>query len=251
MRSKLVVANWKMNGSTSFASSITSDLISEKVADLNVGAVLCPPFPYLQAVKSFLEESGLDVGAQDVSSQASGAYTGEVSADMLVELGAKWVIIGHSERRAYHNETDELVVAKTRMALSAGLTPICCVGETLDQRNADKTEEVVGAQINALVEAFSATGQISDLVIAYEPVWAIGTGMTATPDQAQGVHKFIRGLLGEAGASVSILYGGSVKPGNAAELFGQPDIDGGLIGGASLVSQDFIEICRAADVTES
>lgn len=246
MRQSLVVANWKMNGSTPFVESFSAELGAANLSNTGTRVVVCPPYPYLQrAVQSFAE-SVVEIGSQDVSGHETGAYTGEVSADMLSDLGANWVIVGHSERRAYHAETDELVVSKAAIAMNAGLTPICCVGETLEDREFGQTEAVVGGQIRALVDAFEPTGQLKNLVIAYEPVWAIGTGKTATPEEAQAVHSFIRGLLGENSADICILYGGSVKSGNAEELFSQPDIDGGLIGGASLVPQEFIEICQSA-----
>lgn len=251
MRSSLVVANWKMNGSSAFVESFSAELIAADLVRSSTRVVVCAPHPYLQkAVQSFAD-SVIEIGGQDLSSHESGAYTGEVSADMLCDLGANWVIVGHSERRDYHNENDDLVVSKTIAAINAGLTPICCVGETLEDRESGKTEEVIGRQVKALVDTFGSTAQLKNLVIAYEPVWAIGTGKTATPDEAQDVHKYIRGLLGEQGAQTRILYGGSVKPANAEELFGQPDIDGGLIGGASLVPEDFIEICQLADVKEN
>lgn len=245
-RRKLVIANWKMNGSKSFADSLVAELVSGTDSENDVGVIICPPSPYLQQTVSAVSSSKIEIGGQDLSEHTSGAYTGEISADMLVDLGAKWAILGHSERRAYHGESDELIAAKVGAALAAGLTPVCCVGETLEERNAGEMEAVVGRQVKAVVETLDAT-QLASLVIAYEPVWAIGTGVTATREQAQAVHAYIRSLLGEVGPSVSILYGGSVKPGNAEELFSQPDIDGGLIGGASLVSQDFIKICQAAE----
>lgn len=248
MRKRLVVANWKMHGSFDFRQSMSTDLNSALTEDMTTSVVVCPPFPYLYGLSENLTVA--EVGGQDISSHESGAYTGEVSASMLADVKASWVILGHSERRAYHHETDERVVEKARLALAAGLKPICCVGETLEQRESGNTESVVGQQVAVLVDAFEKTGQLSQLVIAYEPVWAIGTGKTASPEQAQAVHRYIRNMLGSEAESMAILYGGSVKPSNAAELFGQPDIDGGLIGGASLVAQDFIDICLAAENTE-
>ena len=247
MRQKLVIANWKLNGSVSFIEDFADVLSTADVSSLDADVVVCPPSLYLGILVRALDETLVDVGSQDISAYEEGAYTGEVAADMVAELNAKWTIIGHSERRAYHAESDDVVVAKTKRAIAAGLTPICCVGESLDDRQAGNTELVVGRQVKALIDAFKPLNQLEKLVIAYEPVWAIGTGKTAQPEEAQAVHAFIRALLAEAGPEVSILYGGSVKPANAKELFSQPDIDGGLIGGASLVPQDFIEICKAAD----
>lgn len=247
MRQKLVVANWKMNGSAQFAESFAADFDAASLSGGSMRAVVCPPSPYLRLSVHLFADSVVEVGAQDVSAHSDGAFTGEMSAEMLTDAGATWAIVGHSERRAYHGETDALVVDKAEAAMSMGLTPICCVGETLEDREADSTQEIVGQQVNALVEAFGSNGTLKNLVVAYEPVWAIGTGKTATPDQAQEVHAFIRSLLGEAADNVSVLYGGSVKPSNAKDLFDQPDIDGGLVGGASLVPQDFLQICQAAN----
>ena len=247
MRQKLVIANWKLNGSASFIRDFVQDLGVADISSLEADVVICPPFAYLETLIRALDETLIDVGSQDVSANETGAYTGEVAADMIADIGAKYAIVGHSERRAYHDETDDLVVEKTKQALAAGLTPVCCVGESLDDRQSGKTELVVGDQVRALIDAFKPLDHLDRLVIAYEPVWAIGTGKTAQPEEAQAVHAFIRNLLDDAGPKVSILYGGSVKPANAKELFSQPDIDGGLIGGASLVPQDFIDICRAAD----
>ncbi|MCL4170553.1 UNVERIFIED_CONTAM: hypothetical protein GTU68_048453, partial [Idotea baltica] len=173
-----------MNGAVSFAESFAKDLVAADLSGSSVRAVVCPPSPYLRTLISLFSESVIEVGAQDLSAHASGAYTGEISADMLVDVGANWVIVGHSERRAYHRETDSLVVEKAAAAMKAGLTPICCVGETLEDREAGETEVVVGKQVSALIDAFSANGQIRNLVIAYEPVWAIGTGKTASPEEA-------------------------------------------------------------------
>ncbi len=247
MRRKLVAGNWKMHGSRAMAASLVAEVA--KHANGKAEVVVMPPFPYLGELIEKYESSGLAFGAQDVSERTRGAYTGEVSADMLKDIGCRYVLVGHSERRQYHEESNELVAAKFDVAREAGLTPILCVGETLEQRDSGTTESVIGLQIDAVlsrcgIEAFSTA------VIAYEPVWAIGTGRVATPDQAQAVHAHIRGKLARDNATIAgslrILYGGSVKPDSAAGLFAQPDIDGGLIGGASLVATDFLAICAAA-----
>ena len=247
MRKKLVAGNWKMHGTRAMAISLVGELVKHVRGHSEV-AVL-PPFPYLGELIEEFHDTGIFFGAQDVSERIRGAYTGEVSAEMLVDVGCKYVLVGHSERRQYHEESNELVAAKFDIAREAGLTPILCVGETLEQRDSGATEGVIDAQIDAVlsrcgIEAFGTA------VIAYEPVWAIGTGRTATPEQAQAVHARIRGKLARDNATIAgslrILYGGSVKPDSAAGLFGQPDIDGGLIGGASLVAADFLAICNAA-----
>ena len=244
-RRKLVVGNWKMNGSVAANAALLDAL---KTASLGLAEVsVCVPAPYLRDVATALAGSAIAWGGQDCSQHASGAYTGEVSAAMLAELGCRHVIVGHSERRAMHGESDPLVAAKAAAALAHKLVPIVCVGETLDEREAQATERVVARQLGAVVDALGAG--IDGVVVAYEPVWAIGTGKTATPAEAQAVHAFLRALLverGAAGAAIRILYGGSVKADNAAQLFAEPDIDGGLIGGASLKAADFIAICRAA-----
>jgi len=209
---------------------------------------VCVPSPYLAQAQALLEGSRVAWGVQDISAYASGAYTGEVAATMVLDFGSSLAIVGHSERRAYHRESSELVAVKTQRALEAGLTPIVCVGETLEEREAGKTEQVVGAQLDEVLAALSSE-EAARIVIAYEPVWAIGTGKSATSQQAQDVHAFLRARLAAKGAAVAdipVLYGGSVKPENAEELFRQPDIDGGLIGGASLKDQDFLAICKAA-----
>jgi triosephosphate isomerase len=248
MRPKLVVGNWKMNGSR--ASNAT--LLAGIVDGLGTGAAnaaVCVPAPYLQQCADTLAGSKLAWGAQDVSSHASGAYTGEVAASMLADFACRYVIVGHSERRAYHGETDGQVAQKALAALSAGLTPIVCVGETLEQREAGQTNAVVGKQLAAVLELLDGDA-VERIVVAYEPVWAIGTGKTATPAMAQEVHAQLRSQLRErsAGAAekVAILYGGSMKPDNAQELMSQADIDGGLIGGASLKAADFLAIVNAA-----
>lgn len=245
-RRKLVVGNWKMHGNRAANAELLAGILAAQpfAAQLAV----CVPFPYLADVAVTLAGSMLAFGAQDCSAHAQGAYTGEVAASMLQELGCRWVIVGHSERRALHGETDALVAQKAQAALAHGLTPIVCVGETLQQREHGHTEAVVGRQLAAVIDALGA--RCADIVLAYEPVWAIGTGRTATPAQAQAVHAVLRAQLRTApgaAAQVPILYGGSVKADNAATLFAQADIDGGLVGGAALKAADFVAIGRAAD----
>ncbi len=221
----------------------------ELPADVRVG--VCVPTPYLAQAQSLLDGSRVMWGVQDVSAFTQGAYTGEVSAQMVTDFAATFAIVGHSERRAYHRESADLVAVKTQRALEAGLTPIVCVGETLDEREAGATEQVVGAQLDEVLAKLSVQ-EAARIVVAYEPVWAIGTGKSATAGQAQAVHAFLRGRLAAKGAEIAgvpLLYGGSVKPDNAEELFRQQDIDGGLIGGASLKDQDFLAICKAAAAT--
>ncbi len=250
MRKILVAGNWKLNGSLAdtetLIQGILDGLSQVKAADVAV----CPPYPYLAQAQRLLDGSTVKLGAQDVSDQTSGAFTGEVSAPMLAEFGCQYVIVGHSERRALYCEDDEFTARKFVAAQAGGLTPILCVGETLEEREKDITEAVVARQLDAVIE-LAGIDALAKSVIAYEPVWAIGTGKTATPDQAQAVHAFIRGRIASGSESVAeniqILYGGSVKPDNAKELFGMADIDGGLIGGASLKAEDFLGICTAAN----
>lgn len=241
MAKSIVVGNWKMHGSLA---SIDEFAAAWRPTDANCDVVLAPPFPYLAKVAEALPGTG--VAAQDCSSHPGGAYTGEVAAPMLADLGCDWVILGHSERRQYHAETDALVASKLGAALDAGLRPIVCVGETLAQREAGDHEAVVAAQVLGSL----AGAALDNVVIAYEPVWAIGTGVTATPEQANEMHGAIRALLserfGETGSAIPLLYGGSVKPGNAAELFACEYIDGALVGGASLKAEDFAAIVGAA-----
>ncbi len=248
MRRKIVAGNWKLHGSRDFATGLVAELVAGLPVD-GVEMVVLPPLPYLGDLIEDFEGHAIAFGAQDVSSNEKGAYTGEVSAAMLVDVGARYGLVGHSERRQYHAENSELVAAKFQAAKHAGLIPILCVGETLEQREAGQTEAVIAAQLAPVldlvgVEAFAGA------VVAYEPVWAIGTGRTASPEQAQAVHAFIRGVVKGRDAriadSLPLLYGGSVKPDNAAELFAQADVDGGLVGGASLVAGDFLAIARAA-----
>jgi triosephosphate isomerase len=246
---KLVVGNWKMHGSRASNAELIKGLLEADLAATAPGAdvAVCPPFVFLADVARALEGSAIAFGSQDVSVQAQGAYTGEVAASMVREFGGKYAIVGHSERRAYHAESDQLVADKSVAALSQGLVPIVCVGETLAEREAGQTEAVVARQLKAVIDTLG--DQLAKIVVAYEPVWAIGTGKTASPEQAQAVHALLRAQLKAAlpqAASVPLLYGGSVKPDNARELFAQTDIDGGLIGGASLKAADFAAIARAA-----
>ena len=246
MKKNLIAGNWKMNGGL----DANDALVRAVMAGLGAATcdvAVCVPAPYLAQVQSLRGESGLHLGAQDVSAHEKGAYTGEVSAGMLRELGVRYVIVGHSERRQYHGEADALVAEKAKAAMAAGITPIVCVGETLAQREANQTEDVVKRQLAAVIHANGHC--ISEIVVAYEPVWAIGTGKTATPEQAQAVHAVLRAQLQAAtpqAQRVPLLYGGSMNAANAAELLAQPDIDGGLIGGASLKAADFLTIVAAA-----
>ncbi len=244
-RRNLVVGNWKMHGSRAANAEL---LLGLKAAGPWAAEVaVCPPFIYLAQVAQALQGSAIGWGAQDCSTQASGAHTGDVAAAMLTDLGCRYVIVGHSERRAAHHESDELVADKARAAIAQRLTPIVCVGETDAQHSAGQTEQVVDRQLAAVIRTLGA--DIVKVVVAYEPVWAIGTGKTASPEQAQAVHALLRRQLRAASShadALRLLYGGSVKPDNAHALFAQPDIDGGLIGGASLKAADFAAICRAA-----
>ncbi|WP_397532892.1 triose-phosphate isomerase [Roseateles sp.] len=245
MRRKLVVGNWKMHGSRAANALLLSGL--KEAGPWSAEVAVCVPFPYITETALALTGSQVSFGAQDCSAREQGAYTGEVSSVMLADVGCRYVIVGHSERRAYHAESDQLVADKAKAALAHGVTPIVCVGETLAEREAGQTELVVKRQLSAVIHTL--THCIGEIVVAYEPVWAIGTGLTASPAQAQAVHAVLRNLLSAAtqkAGSMRLLYGGSVKPDNAAELFAQPDIDGGLIGGAALKAADFSAICRAA-----
>ena len=249
-RKPFVVGNWKMNGDlianehlfTALRASIDRSLLSQ------VEVAIAPPYPYLGQASAWLGDTEMAWGAQDVASFENGAFTGEVSASMLRDLGCRWVIVGHSERRTLLGETDDLIAHKAERALAQDIGVIVCVGETLEDRESDRTESVLAAQIDALAR-FTSGVRVDRFVVAYEPVWAIGTGRTASPEQAQAAHMFIRSRLAQAGADaarVRILYGGSVKPASAPSLFVMPDIDGGLIGGASLVAEEFVAICRSA-----
>ena len=248
-RSKLVAGNWKMHGSIAQNQDLLNAVISRTVELKGVGIAVSVPYPYLAQAQSVLGNTHVSWAAQNVSEHEKGAYTGEVSAAMLVDFGCRYVIIGHSERRALYGEDNRVVALKFKAAQSAGLIPILCVGETLDQREAGITEQVVAEQLDTVVGLTGASA-LAKSVLAYEPVWAIGTGKTATPQQAQDVHAFIRGRVAAndsaVGGELQVLYGGSVKASNAAELFDMPDIDGGLIGGASLVADEFVAICHAA-----
>lgn len=247
MKKKLIAGNWKMNGSLAANEALVTAL-RDGIGAPACEVAVCVPAPYLAQVQALVAGSPVALGAQDVSAHAQGAYTGEQSAAMLKEFGVRCVIVGHSERRQYHGETDEAVAAKTAAALAAGLTPIVCVGETLAEREGGHTEEVVKRQLAAVIHVNGHC--ISEIVVAYEPVWAIGTGKTATPEQAQSVHAVLRAQLHHASndhaAGIRILYGGSMNAANAQTLLAQPDIDGGLIGGASLKAGDFLQIIAAA-----
>ncbi len=250
MKQKLIAGNWKMNGGLA-ANEVLVHAVQQGLAQALGGkhaqVAVCVPAAYLSQVQQLVKGSGIDLGSQDVSAHEQGAYTGEVSAVMLKDFAVRYAIVGHSERRQYHGETDEQVAHKAQRALSAGITPIVCVGETLVEREAGKTEEVVKRQLAAVIHTNGHC--ISEIVVAYEPVWAIGTGKTASPEQAQAVHAVLRGQLKAATAHsdrVHILYGGSMNAANAAELLAQPDIDGGLIGGAALKAADFLTIIAAA-----
>jgi triosephosphate isomerase len=249
MRDFLIAGNWKMNGSSTANTELVAGIIAGVPAGTGFSLLVCPPFPYLASVVAQARGSAVKVGAQTVSEHEKGAFTGEVAPGMLGDLGCDYVIIGHSERRALYGETSEQVAAKFKAAQAAGLTPILCVGETLEEREAGTTESVIDEQLGAVMDA-AGIEAFASAVIAYEPVWAIGTGMTASPEQAQDVHRHIRAQLASQNenisANVQILYGGSMKGENAAGLLAQPDIDGGLIGGASLKADDFLAIAEAA-----
>ena len=244
MRRKLVVGNWKMNGGLAANAALLSELAAGWKPAAGRELAVCVPYPYLPQVRGALAGTPIAWGAQDVSEHEAGAFTGEVSAAMLAEFGCRYAIVGHSERRQYFGDTDAIVAAKARAALTAGLTPIACVGETLDERERRVTEAVVLRQLDAVLATVG--GGVSGLVVAYEPVWAIGTGRTASPAEARAVHATLRARLAKAGAAdVPLLYGGSVKADNATALFAMADIDGGLIGGASLKAAEFLAIARA------
>ena len=249
MRRILVAGNWKMNGDNATNAVLVEGILAGMAAAEGVDLLICPPFPYLAAMAEKIAGSRLMLGAQTVSEHQAGAFTGESAASMLVDIGCEYVLVGHSERRALYGETSAAVAARYVAAQAAGLKPVLCVGESLQERESGDTEKVIGEQLDAVIDA-AGVASLANAVIAYEPVWAIGTGMTATPEQAQDVHAYIRARLAAGdkviAASVQILYGGSVKGDNAAGLFGMPDIDGGLIGGASLKSGDFLAIAEAA-----
>jgi triosephosphate isomerase (TIM) len=247
-RHRIVAGNWKMHGSRAENQALVEGLLAGKIND-RATCVVCPPFVYLAELARALQGSPVALGAQDVCAESQGAFTGEVSASMLRDVGCEYVLVGHSERRALYGEDDSMVARKYAAALARGLIPILCVGEQLAERDAGLTHAVVGRQLDAVL-AVSGVATLGRGVLAYEPVWAIGTGRTASPEQAQDVHSFIRGRVATHDASIAaglrVLYGGSVKAGNAAELFGMPDVDGGLIGGASLKAGEFLSIWTAA-----
>jgi triosephosphate isomerase len=249
MREKLIVGNWKMHGSLQENSALLQALLPRLSGLLRTSAAVCVPFPYLAQTRDLLQGTALTWGAQNLSQFSKGAYTGEVSGPMLQDFGCRYAIVGHSERRALFGDTDAIVAEKFVAAQSAGLTPILCCGETLEEREAGMTMEVVGRQLDA-VWARAGIAAFASAVIAYEPVWAIGTGRTATPEQAQQVHHFIRSRMHSLDAAIAqrtqLLYGGSVKAANAAQLCALPDVDGGLVGGASLNAEEFAAICHAA-----
>ena len=249
MRQTLIAGNWKLNGTKQSIIDLLAGITSGLGTDNNVAVAVCAPYIYVPMVEGILKGGSIALGAQDVSSHTSGAYTGEVSAAMLAEFSCQYCLVGHSERRSLHNETDDEVAEKFKALKDLGITPVLCVGESLDERDQGITETVVKKQIMAVINAYGVES-LENAVIAYEPVWAIGTGRTATPDQAQEVHAAIRALLASFDKAIAektqILYGGSMNPANASALLAMSDIDGGLIGGASLKADDFLAICRAA-----
>jgi triosephosphate isomerase (TIM) len=251
MRRPMVAGNWKMHGSRASNQSLLAELDSYVRPDWPIDVVVFPPYVYIADAARLLEDGCIMVGAQDVCAESGGAFTGQVGAAMLKDVGCRFVIVGHSERRRWYHEDDALVARKFAAALTGGLTPVLCVGETLEEREAHQTEAVVGRQVDAVI-AMHGVGGFAGAVLAYEPVWAIGTGRTASPEQAQAVHAFLRNRIhahdAKMAAHLRILYGGSVKAGNAAELFAMPDVDGGLVGGASLSADEFRQICAAAAV---
>ncbi len=242
-----MAGNWKMNASKESVNKLILGILSG-MSEVSSEVVVCAPFPYFSQVEGLIADSQIKLGAQNLNTNSSGAFTGEVSANMIKDFGVRHVIVGHSERRSLYGETSSLVAKKVKASLDSDLTPLLCVGESLEQREAGETKTVVAEQINAVIELVGI-GAFRNIIIAYEPVWAIGTGKTASPEQAQAVHLFIRNLLGESNESIaqntSILYGGSMNAGNANELISCADIDGGLIGGAALKAEDFLQICKA------
>ena len=247
MRQVMVAGNWKMNGSRDSVKQLIEG-IKAGVGAVKAEVVVCPTYVFIPEVADSISGAGIKLGAQNVSDQDSGAFTGEVAGPMLKDFGVEYVIIGHSERRSLYGESNAVTAVKYEAALKHGLKPIFCIGETLEERDSGVTETVIARQLDAILES-SGVASLANAVLAYEPVWAIGTGKTASPEQAQEVHAFIRnkiaGLDGDIAAGLRILYGGSMNPGNAAQLIAQPDIDGGLIGGASLKADDFLTICKA------
>jgi triosephosphate isomerase (TIM) len=251
MRRPVVAGNWKMHGSRAASKALLSELELRLKPEWPIDVVVFPPFVYLAEAVHLLEEGDIAVGAQDVCAETGGAFTGEIGAAMLKDIGCSHVIIGHSERRRIYHEDDSLVARKFGAALAAGLVPVLCVGESLGEREARLTETVVARQLDAVL-IMHGVASMACAIVAYEPIWAIGTGRTASPEQAQAVHAFVRGRIGAQDANMArqlrILYGGSVKAANAADLFGMPDVDGGLVGGASLSAEEFEQICAAAAV---
>lgn len=251
MKPNLVIGNWKMNGDHKANEALLKDVLASLTNEGQLEVAVCPPFPYLASVAAQLQDSSIVLGAQNLSPATHGAFTGEVSASMLSDIGCRYVLVGHSERRALFGETDEVIAQKFAAAIDQGLTPVLCVGETLSERLAGITNCIVTNQMTAVIK-HAGVEKLTRGVIAYEPVWAIGTGETASPEQAQAVHQHIRGVIGafneRAARDLQILYGGSVKADNAQALFSQPDIDGGLIGGASLDAASFIAICNSARI---
>lgn len=247
MRQPLIMGNWKMNGSREEGLQL-AEALADGLNAVNQEVAVCVPFVYLSDIRAALGSSGIALGAQNVADQAAGAYTGEVSASMLADIGCKYALVGHSERRSYYGDTNQSVAARFCQALKQNLIPVLCVGETLEERESDKTFQVVDEQLDAVINA-AGIEAFGNAVIAYEPVWAIGTGKTASDEQAQEVHKYIRQRIAERSPAIAekvqILYGGSVKPDNAKALFAMPDIDGGLVGGASLDAKGFLQICHS------
>ena len=247
MRKTIVAGNWKMNASKESVNSLIEGILSG-MSGVSSQVIVCAPFPYLAQVETLISNSSLILGAQNLNVNTQGAFTGEVSADMIKDFGAQHVIVGHSERRSLYGESSIIVAEKTKAAIDAGLIPLLCVGESLEERESGNTEDAVAEQLNAVINLLGIEA-FEGIIIAYEPVWAIGTGLTASPEQAQTVHQFIRGLLADSSESIAqktpILYGGSMNAGNAADLISCSDIDGGLIGGAALKAEDFLQICKA------
>ena len=247
MRKTIVAGNWKMNASKESVNSLIEGILSG-MSGVSSEVIVCAPFPYLSQVETLISNSNLMLGAQNLNVNTKGAFTGEVSADMIKDFGAHHVIVGHSERRSLYGESSTIVAEKTKAAIEAGLIPLLCVGESLKERESGNTEDTVAEQLSAVINLLGIEA-FEGIIIAYEPVWAIGTGLTALPEQAQAVHLFIRSLLADSSESVAqktpILYGGSMNAGNAADLISCSDIDGGLIGGAALKAKDFLQICKA------
>lgn len=247
MRQTIIAGNWKMNASKGAVNTLITGILAG-MADVSAKVLVCPPAPYLSIVEALAVHSQLGLGAQNLNSNASGAFTGEISADMLKDFGVQYVIVGHSERRSLYFESNDTIAKKAQTALKHGLTPIICIGETLSERQANTTEKVITQQLNALITHLGISA-FNNIIIAYEPIWAIGTGVTASPEQAQQAHSFIRNLLATHDDNIAqntpVLYGGSMNPKNASALLAEDDIDGGLIGGASLKAADFLQICKA------